>query len=249
MNHTVKHELLVRRLAGAGNRIAWAAADVEKLAEALGASAADAEPELLKHFAAAAPEAPALTATVERDAGANRRFTFTVSSPAVDLAGDSIDQNGWDLKAYASNPVVLWSHAAGLTPIGRAVKTWVDGKRLRSTVEFAPAEISAAAEQVRGLVATGFLSACSVGFKPLKFTMSRDPARPFGLDFQKQRLLEWSVCSIPANPEALIDPGQRVESRSAKSESGEGDVARRRREVAAIREAAAIRERLALGST
>jgi phage head maturation protease len=54
----------------------------------------------------------------------------------------------------------------------------------------------------------GYLKATSVGFMPLKYTFSKDPAREYGIDFLEQELLEFSIVTIPANPDALIDPGQ-----------------------------------------
>jgi hypothetical protein len=49
-----------------------------------------------------------------------------------------------------------------------------------------------------------FISACSVGFVPLKYSFSRDPDRPFGIDFERQELLEVSIVPIPANANALV---------------------------------------------
>jgi hypothetical protein len=51
----------------------------------------------------------------------------------------------------------------------------------------------------------GFLSAVSVGFAPVKYAFSDEPGRSFGIDFLQQELLEFSVCPVPANPEALIE--------------------------------------------
>jgi hypothetical protein len=36
----------------------------------------------------------------------------------------------------------------------------------------------------------------------------RHPARQYGIDFLEQELLEFSIVTIPANSDALIDPGQ-----------------------------------------
>jgi hypothetical protein len=47
------------------------------------------------------------------------------------------------------------------------------------------------------------MKAVSVGFIPLDWKFSKDKARPFGIDFTKQELLEISVCPVPCNPNAL----------------------------------------------
>ncbi len=90
--------------------------------------------------------------------------------------------------------VVLWSHLGVLVPIGRAVKTWKDGKRVLSTVQFAPADANPQAEEVRKLVSQGYLGAASIGFVPTSFDWSSDKARPYGLDIKAATLLEWSAC-------------------------------------------------------
>ncbi len=53
----------------------------------------------------------------------------------------------------------------------------------------------------------------SVGFAPLKYAFTDDPQRRYGIDFLEQELLEFSIVTIPANPDALLDPGQLDEGR------------------------------------
>jgi len=59
----------------------------------------------------------------------------------------------------------------------------------------------------------GFIAATSVGFRPLKWEYTRDLDRGAedwfpGIDFEEQELVELSVVTVPANPEALLDaPG------------------------------------------
>jgi phage head maturation protease len=55
------------------------------------------------------------------------------------------------------------------------------------------------------MLKTGFLSATSVGFIPLKYNFVDDPQRRFGIDFLEQELLEFSIVTVPANAEALIE--------------------------------------------
>lgn len=88
-------------------------------------------------------------------------------------------------------------------PIGRAPYPFSDGKRLIGDVEFAVDSYDFAAT-VFGLVRAGFIRACSVGFLPLEWSWSNDPARPGGIDFKSQRLLECSICCLPANSNSLL---------------------------------------------
>jgi phage head maturation protease len=56
----------------------------------------------------------------------------------------------------------------------------------------------------------GFLNATSVGFRPLEWTLSKDPSRGAdewepGADFHRAELVEFSIVSVPCNPEALLE--------------------------------------------
>ena len=122
--------------------------------------------------------------------------------------------------------MVLWGHDGSMLPVGRATSVWIQGGKLKAKAELAPASVSQYAERVRSMIASGFLNATSVGFAPIKLKLSNDKSRPYGIDFIEQELLEFSIVSIPANPDALLDPGQL----SAKSAQ-----ARRARELDQIK--------------
>jgi len=134
--------------------------------------------------------------------------TFVISTAAVDSYGDTIAVDGWDTQIYESNPIVLWGHNAGQPPIGRAQKVYVEGDALKSVCEFTPDDVNPFGAMVGRMVRQGFLNATSVGFEPLEYVYNEERKGQWGqpgIDFQKQRLLEYSVVSIPANPEALIE--------------------------------------------
>ena len=66
------------------------------------------------------------------------------------------------------------------------------------------------AESIYRLAQGGFLAATSVGFRPLKWEYTSDLARGAddwfpGIDFEQQELVEFSIVTVPANPEALIE--------------------------------------------
>lgn len=142
-----------------------------------------------------------------------RMLRFTISTGAVDRDQDKIDQTGWDLSHYRKNPVVLWSHQPLLLPIGKAeIAQGTD--RLTATVKFLPAEgygtAGEFADQVYRLARDGWLSATSVGFRPLQWEFTTDKERGAedwfpGIDYQRQELCELSLCNVPSNPEALIE--------------------------------------------
>jgi HK97 family phage prohead protease len=112
--------------------------------------------------------------------------------------------------------VVLWAHDSSRLPIGRAFDLGIEDGALKASVEFIPEALpegGAFADTVYRLAKAGFIAATSVGFRPTKWDYTTDKDRGAedwfpGIDFQEQELVEWSIVTVPANPEALIDaPG------------------------------------------
>ena len=139
--------------------------------------------------------------------------TYTMSTDVVDRPGDRIDQAGWDLSEFRSNPVMLFGHDANSPPVGKAIGAAVVNNALRGTFKFTPASVYEFGATVGRLVKGGFLSAGSVGFMPVDVRVAEDRIdhddawsrlQP-PLDFVKSKLLEFSAVPIPANPEALVD--------------------------------------------
>ena len=71
---------------------------------------------------------------------------------------------GWDLKAYNSNPIILFSHNGSL-PVGTS-KVWLEGKQLMTDINLAESGTAPVVDYVRGLVRQKILRAVSVGFLP-----------------------------------------------------------------------------------
>ena len=149
---------------------------------------------------------------------ADRQLRFTASTGAVDREHDRIDPRGWQLASYLANPVILWAHRQSELPIGKAVEIGIEGDALKMTVEFVSPDVPVVgpmAEAVYQLCLRGFLTATSVGFRPLTWSVpggesARGDDWMPGVDFETQELLEVSICGIPCNPEALMDPGQEI---------------------------------------
>ncbi len=191
---------LQHRLFG-GNRIQWRAQDIDRIAKRFSASTHDLAGMMLPHRGGSSGPA---SAEVARDVGGKTiaEATFIISTNGVDSYGDTINQDGWNLKRFASNPVVLWAHDGHLLPIGKAVKTWLNGGKLKSTVSFDSDRFS---QKVAGMVQRDMLRATSVGFRPGEWEFSKDPKRPYGIDFKTgHELCEWSIVAIPANKDCLL---------------------------------------------
>lgn len=129
-------------------------------------------------------------------------ISWVFSTTAVDRQRDRI--LGWDLANFKRSPILLWGHDAEALPLGRVLGISFVGGRLTGQAQFASADVSPFADCVRRMVLGGFISATSVGFLPLKYRMSSDPERPGGIDFDLVELLEISIVTIPANPDALV---------------------------------------------
>lgn len=147
------------------------------------------------------------TAGVVRAAG--DRMSFIASDESPDRLGDVIMASGWKLENFRRNPVLLWAHDARQPAIGRVVDVHVEGKRLLASVEWANTPF---AQEVAGLYGDGFMSAVSVGFRPLKSEPQRGGA---GTVFLEQELLELSAVAVGAHPDAL-----KKALRSAPSATG-----------------------------
>lgn len=143
----------------------------------------------------------------------DRRVRFTLSRPEVDREGDIVSLSGWMLDAYKNSPVVLWNHDHDRL-VGRTVDIGLEDGGLKGTVEFVPADtpvFGPLAEGLLRLCRAGFVHACSVGFRPLEWSipqgeMARGDDFAPGIDFLRQELVEWSLVGIPCLPSALIEP-------------------------------------------
>ena len=140
-------------------------------------------------------------ATVLRADIGGRTVRFVLSDSSIDRMNDTVNVGGWDLTDFRKNPVVLFAHDSSSPPIGRATRVWNDGTRLLGDVEFADKETYAFADTIFRLVKGGFLKSGSVGFLPVDYTVSNRPTG--GIDYQRQKLLEFSIVPVPANANAL----------------------------------------------
>lgn len=130
----------------------------------------------------------------------NHSLVAIFSSQKEDRHGDIVMQDGWDLKNFKKNPVIINSHNYddATEVIGKAVPSTlkVEDGQLTGTIVFAVNE-NPKAKTIFDLYAGGFLHAFSVGFIPKKFKEG---------DFyviEESELLELSAVSVPANAYAL----------------------------------------------
>jgi HK97 family phage prohead protease/HK97 family phage major capsid protein len=146
-----------------------------------------------------------------RGAGKMRRKThaeevqgleFILSDESIDRMGDTISADGWDIESFNKNPIALFNHMPSF-PIGKWSNLRVENKGLRGKLTLAPKGTSDRIDEIRKLIDAGILRAVSVGFRDLE-SEPLDKKNPYaGLRFIRQELIETSLVSVPANPNAL----------------------------------------------
>lgn len=132
-------------------------------------------------------------------------YEFVASDETPDRYGDIVMADGWDLKNYRKNPIVLFGHQHN-NPVGISTRVWIEGTTLKAKIKLADEGTSPFIDSLRKLVEQKIVRAVSVGFRvtePPEYI--RDPKTDsiVGMRFVGQELLENSLVTVPANPSAL----------------------------------------------
>lgn len=149
----------------------------------------------------------------------SRIIPFVLSSSKRDRHGTVLNQENWMLDNYRVNPIIGFMHNLYgdlCNPpdvdsiIGKSKNIGTEGKKseriLIADAEFEPAEVNLLAEKVFRKVLFGSLRGASVGFLPVGHGWYGEKDEDQGNEnetyyFEGQELLEWSVVSIPSNPD------------------------------------------------
>lgn len=124
---------------------------------------------------------------------------YVMSDETVDRMGDIIEAGGWKLTNFRKNPIALFGHRSDFV-IGHWTNIRVEAGKLIGRLNLLPAGISERLDEIRAAVEAGVLRAVSVGFRALE---AEPLGNTGGLRFKAAELMECSVVSIPANPNAL----------------------------------------------
>jgi len=138
----------------------------------------------------------------------------TTESP--DRDGDIVRAKGIDNKNYRLNPVVMFAHNKSDFPVGQSVKEWIDksiiGWRSWDLYLDNTVDTTGRSDLVFRMVDSGAMIGGSIGFIPksngAKYDHTDEERKnlglgKYGIEFLSVEKLEHSVCSIPANVEAL----------------------------------------------
>lgn len=174
---------------------------------------------MIEHFGKAIKRS-SMNTVIKEVNESDRTFWATASTEERDRAGDVIRTDGWDLKNFEKNPVLLFAHDYSQLPIGKVIELECDKNKkcMRFKPKFATAEEYPFADQVFKLYKAGYMNAFSVGFNPLEWSEFKDD-QGYGIEFLKQELLEISAVPVPCNFSALKDKGfQMVMAKAMGSE-------------------------------
>ena len=168
---------------------------------------------------------------LDRAALGDSLYRVTIAAGEKVHQPPELDFLGLSTENYARNPVVMWAHDAvgrspsGGLPIGRTVDLdkLPDG-RIVANFEFLGDD--AFAQRVKNAWDKGFLRAASISWLPLESV----PVEGGGWRDTRADLLEWSIVSVPADPEALHESHRRMmqaflqEGRDAPGPGAAGEV-------------------------
>jgi HK97 family phage prohead protease len=144
---------------------------------------------------------------IEKAAGEDRTYWFTISTEDRDRDGDVIVQDSMKFNHFKKNPVILWGHDYRSTPIGNGIEWKTENGKTKMKIRFIPSGIDPQADRVERLVDLGVLKTVSIGFIPFKREPLNDEDKKMRPDMAwgsrlHAELLEVSVVSVPSNPNA-----------------------------------------------
>ena len=145
-----------------------------------------------------------------------RQVEFVISSEAVDSYDTVFKKDGWDLTRYEKNPIVCYQHRSNSDDPNDIIGTsevFFEGDQLIGRVTFETEDINPKAETVFKKVCAGTLRMASIGAQIIDGRMGDEKRGEDKniLYFTQQRLIEWSIVSAGANPEALKRNEQTIE--------------------------------------
>ena len=140
-----------------------------------------------------------------------RVATFIISTEDVDRDSDIVKQAGIDKDDYMKNPVIMFAHNSRSLPIGATLKVWQSNKQTKALALIYDDRVDSTglSETIFRMVKAGALRGASIGFStkearyPTDDEIKQYKMDPWGVIFEKVSMHEWSICSIPANQNAL----------------------------------------------
>jgi hypothetical protein len=224
---------LINGISG-GNRVLWGEKDLVRLHDRVMTARleelASGDSAVVVKSSANLVDKTALAAigiTLRDFSPSDSSFLCLITNPTIDHAGDSVKPDGVDCSLFDKNAPVLDSHDSSKAPIATSSKPFMSGNNLLAIAKFPATGVSANSDQIAAAVRARLVKGVSVGFLPTVWSFSKDPARKLGINFDAVKLLEFSTCSLPMNPDCRI-LGSVANNQAAPAD---GKMADRRREA------------------
>jgi len=152
-----------------------------------------------------------------------RVLEYIISNETPDRYGDIVRASGIDLSNYKREPVIHLSHDTHKFPVANSIKVWYDSqaKAVKAWALFADDRVdrTGLSDTAFRFCSSGFMKGASVGFLPRdSYTPKSEEEREEiglgeqGREYKECELLEWSVCSVPCNPDALTQMSRTIKS-------------------------------------
>jgi hypothetical protein len=195
-----------------GNRVLWGEKDLIDIHNHVMSVKMEqiiAPPRQIKTKLLSAPDVDKATLAkmgieLRSDIGAEDHPLVCITTPREDLASDTNNTANIDTADFLKYLQVLDTHDSSKPPVALSTRPWLSGTSMLAIAKFPRPGISADSDRIAAAVRAGLQRGASIGFIPLKWSFSKDPTRPLGVDFHAIKLLEWSFCALPCNPDCRV---------------------------------------------
>lgn len=130
----------------------------------------------------------------------NNTLKFRVTDETHDRDNEILTLDGWDIRNFRKNPVVLWSHNPFDLPIAKAKTIKIsEDEGMVAKAQFPERDVHPFANTIYRLYKGGYLNTVSIGYIENE-RMQGENGNPSKIT--KKEMLEFSGVTIPANPNA-----------------------------------------------
>jgi hypothetical protein len=149
----------------------------------------------------------------------------------VDHANDLVESPGVDWSLFEKNSPVLDSHNSAIPPVATSAMPFMSGNSHLAIFRFPNLGVSENSDSKAAAVRARLMRGLSIGFIPKRWSFSKDPNRPLGINFHEIKCIEFSLCSVPMNPSCRV-LGAVANNQSAPSDGKTADRLREARQLA-----------------
>jgi hypothetical protein len=167
------------------------------------------------------------------DIGAEDHPLCIITTPRIDLAGDTNNTANVDTTDFVKFASILDTHDSSKPPVALSTRPWLSGTSMLAIAKFPKPGVSADSDRIAAAVRAGLQRGTSIGFLPLSWSFTKDPSRPLGIDFKSIKLIEWSFCAQPCNQDCRVIGSVSGATTSSPSDAKMADLRREARALAA----------------